>query len=384
LPAVKRHLLVTNDFPPKVGGIQSYLWELWSRLDPDSFAVITASSHPDAGAFDAEQARHGFRIERVPGHTLYLPTPGALGRVKALAGELGASFVVLDPSVPLGMLGPRLGIPYAVVLHGAEVTVPARLPVSRTALAHVLGRASLAISAGGYPAAEGARIARRRMPPVVEIPPGVDCGRFAPLDEGSRLAARHQLGLPSERLLVTSVSRLVPRKGMDVVVEAVRRLRPSFPDLTLAIAGGGRQEGELAAQARRSGADVRLLGRISEEDKARLLGASDVFVMACRTRWLGLEQEGFGIVFMEAAACGIPQVAGTSGGAAEAVDDGRTGVVVRAPDDPGAVAEGLRRLLADPALRQRMGAAARQRAAASFDYTRLARRLADALSEHGA
>ncbi|MHB8219691.1 MAG: glycosyltransferase family 4 protein [Acidimicrobiales bacterium] len=381
---VKRHLLVTNDFPPKVGGIQSYLWELWSRLDPDSFAVLTASSHPGAADYDAEQAQHGIRIERVSGHTLYLPTVGALRRVRAMVRDLDASIVVLDPAVPLGMLGPRLGIPFAVVLHGAEVTVPARVPVSRRALAHVLGRASLAISAGGYPAAEAAGVAGSRMPPVVEIPPGVDCGRFAPLDEASRRAARHRLGLPPDGLLVASVSRLVPRKGMDVLVEAVRRLRPSFPDLTLAIAGGGRQEGELAAQARRSGAVVELLGRIGEEDKALLLGASDVFVMACRTRWLGLEQEGFGIVFMEAAACGIPQVAGTSGGAAEAVDDGETGVVVRHPDDPGAVAEALRRLLVDPELRRRMGAAARRRAVASFDYARLAPRLADALSEHGA
>jgi phosphatidylinositol alpha-1,6-mannosyltransferase len=380
---VSRHLLVTNDFPPKVGGIQSYLWELWRRLDPDSFVVLTAASHPGAPAFDAEQAAAGFRIERVPGSLLYFPTPAAARRIRALADEVGADLVVLDPALPLGLLGPRLGLPYAVVLHGAEITVPGRLPVARQALAHVLCRSSLVISAGRYPAAEGARAAGGRLPRVVEVPPGVDCDRFTPLDDAARAAARGRLGLPAAGPLVASVSRLVPRKGMDVLVEAAHRLRPSFPDLVVAIGGTGRQEGRLAARVAATGAPVRLLGRISEEDKAALLGAADVFVMACRNRWLGLEQEGFGIVFVEAAACGIPQIAGDSGGAAEAVGDGVTGLVVGRPGDPAAVAGALRQLLTEPELRRAMGSEARRRAEASFDYARLAPRLGRALAEFG-
>ena len=376
---MNRHLLVTNDFPPKVGGIQSYLWELWRRLDPESFVVLTASSHPDAVAFDADLAARGIRVERVPGRTLYVPSPSTKRRVRSVAKDVGASAVVLDPALPLGLLGPGLGLPYAVILHGAEVTVPGRLPVSRQALAHVLRRAALIVSAGGYPAAEGARAAGGRLPPVVEVPPGVDCARFVPLDEGGRLAARARLGLPTAGPLVASVSRLVPRKGMDVLVEAARRLAPSFPDLSVAIAGTGRQGDALAAQVRRSGSPVHLLGRVTEEDKASLLGAADVFVMACRNRWVGLEQEGFGIVFVEAAAAGVPQVAGDSGGAAEAVVDGVTGLVVRNPEDPGEVAAAIRRLLVDDGLRRRMGAAARERAVASFDYDRLAPRLGRSL-----
>jgi phosphatidylinositol alpha-1,6-mannosyltransferase len=123
-----------------------------------------------------------------------------------------------------------------------------------------------------------------------------------------------------------------------------------------------------------------LFGRVSDEDRADLLGAADVFVMACRNRWLGLEQEGFGIVFLEAAAAGVPQIAGDSGGAAEAVLDGVTGLVVGNPDDPGAVAEALRALLSDPVLRRRMGRAARKRVQESFDTDVLASRLADALA----
>jgi phosphatidylinositol alpha-1,6-mannosyltransferase len=375
-----RHLLVTNDFPPKVGGIQSYLWELWRRLDPESFVVLTASSDPDASRFDAEQAGRGIRIVRVPGRILFFPTPGARRRVRALAREVGASLVVLDPALPLGLLGPGLGLPYAVVLHGAEVAVPGRLPVARWALGRVLRGASLAVSAGGYPAAEARRVAGGRMPPVVEVPPGVDCDRLVPLSPARRAAARRRLGLPEDGPLVASVSRLVHRKGMDVLVEAAGRLAPSFPDLVVAIGGTGREEASLAAQVRERGAPVRLLGRLDEEDKAALLGASDVFAMLCRSRWLGLEQEGFGIVFLEAAAAGVPQVAGDSGGAGEAVEDGATGVVVRRPGDPGDVALALRTLLSDPARRRRMGTAARHRAVASFDYAQLAPRLAESLA----
>lgn len=392
-----RHLLVTNDFPPKVGGIQAYLWELWSRLDPESFVVLTATSHPDASEFDAEQARRGIRIERVPHKILFFPTPAARARIRGLAREVGASLVLLDPVLPLGLLGPALGMPYGVVLHGAEVTVPARVPGTRSLLARVLGDASMIVSAGAYPAAEASRVLARSqahsngreavLSPVrpsplhVEIPPGVDCARFAPMDDIARRAARVRLGLPLDGLVVASVSRLVPRKGMDVLIEAARRLRTSYPDLLVVIAGTGRDARRLADRVRSSSAPVRLLGRVSEDDKSALLGASDVFAMACRRRWGGLEQEGFGIVFLEAAACGIAQVAGDSGGAADAVVDGSTGIVVRRPQDPADVAAALRQILADAGLRRRMGEEARRRACSDFEYDALAAKLAAALAE---
>src|SRR5665811_566526 len=115
---------------PKVGGIQAYLWELWRRMDPETFVVITASSDPGSEQFDREQAARGIRIERVPGRIL-VPTPGLVRRIRATAQRVGASLVVIDPAFPLGVIGPRLGIPYAVVLHGAEVAIPGRLPASR-------------------------------------------------------------------------------------------------------------------------------------------------------------------------------------------------------------------------------------------------------------
>ena len=375
------HLLVTNDFPPKVGGIQAYLWELWRRLDPSSFAVLTATSHPGHRAFDRAQAERGVRIERTTGGML-LPSPGLVRQIREAALRVGAGLVVLDPAFPLGLVGPSLGLPYGVILHGAEVTVPVRLPVSRELLAHVLRRSSVVISAGGYPAAEARRAARRRgMPPVVQVPPGVDLERFRPLADWERAEARRDLGLPEHGPLVVSVSRLVPRKGMDVLVDAGSWLQPTFPDLTVAIAGRGRDAERIEARIAEKSSPTRMLGAVSDDDLPRLVGAADVFVMACRNRWLGLEQEGFGIVFLEAAAAGVPQVAGRSGGAGEAVVDGETGIVVRHPADIGAVTGAIRRLLEDSALRERLGVAARRRAEASFDYDVLARRLGAALAD---
>jgi phosphatidylinositol alpha-1,6-mannosyltransferase len=214
---------------------------------------------------------------------------------------------------------------------------------------------------------------------LVEIPPGVDIGGIVPLNAAERRAARKRLGLPAEGPLLSSVSRLVPRKGMDVLIEAANRLAPSYPDLVVAIAGDGRELGHLRRLAAQSPVRVEVLGRVSQQDRAALLGAADVFVMACRNRWLGLEQEGFGIVFLEAAAAGVPQVAGDSGGASEAVLHGETGLVVSDPGNPGAVAEALRSLLVDPTRRRRMGRAARHRVSASFDNDLLASRLAEAL-----
>jgi phosphatidyl-myo-inositol dimannoside synthase len=377
---MKRHLLVTNDFPPKVGGIQNYLWDLWSRLDPSSFVVLTASSDDGAAAFDAAQAERGIRIVRVPGQILFFPTPDALVAVRAAVTEHEVDLVLLDPALPLGLLGPHVGVPYGVVLHGAEVTVPGRLPGSRTALARVLRDARLIVSAGRYPAAEARRVVPDFDGSLVEIPPGVDVGGIVPLTADERRAARTGLGLPAEGPLLTSVSRLVPRKGMDVLIAAANRLAPSYPDLVVAIAGDGRELGHLRRLAAQSPVRVEVLGRVSPEDRAALLGAADVFVMACRNRWLGLEQEGFGIVFLEAAAAGVPQVAGDSGGASEAVLDGETGLVVADPGNPGAVAEALRSLLVDPDRRRRMGRAARFRVEESFDNDVLASRLAEALA----
>lgn len=372
-----RHLLVTNDFPPKIGGIQSYLWELWRRLPPEDVTVLT-TPHADSHLFDREQ---DFRIVRTREPVL-LPSPLLAKKVRRLAGEVGAKLVVIDPAVPLGMIGPSLGIPYAAVLHGAEVTVPGRLPGTRQILARVLRDASLLIAAGGYPESE-ARHAEHDLPAVVQIPPGVDTARFVPLPAIERASTRARLGLPPAGPLVLSVSRLVPRKGMDTLIEACARLHSAgrHPGLTLAIAGAGRDRVRLERLVDRLHAPAHLMGRIPGVDLPGLYACADLFALCCRSRWGGLEQEGFGIVFLEAAAAGVAAVAGDSGGAAEAVVDGETGIVVRDPSDAAAVAAAIDRLLSDHRLTARQGQAARARAEAEYSYDVLAGRLADALAK---
>jgi phosphatidylinositol alpha-1,6-mannosyltransferase len=367
-----KHLLVTNDFPPKHGGIQTYLWELWRRLPPDETTVLT-TSFPGAAEWDRSQA---FRIVRSH-RRLLLPTPAVRAEIDELAEAVGAELVLLDPALPLGALGPGLSRPYGLVLHGAEVTVPGRVPPARSLLRRTLLDARLVIAAGGYPADE-AELAAGRGLPVVVVPPGVDHERFTPLDADARRAARERFGLPSDAFVVASVSRLVPRKGFDMVIRAAARLRPTHPDLVVAIAGDGRDRGRLQKLAQATGADVRFLGRVPDDALPAVYGCADLFAMLCRNRWFGLEQEGFGIVFLEAAASGVPQVAGRSGGADEAVVDGTTGLVVD-PLDEIAVTGAFARLIDDGATRRAMGEAGRIRARDELSYDHLAGLLAGAL-----
>ncbi len=364
-------LLVTNDFPPKIGGIQSYLYELWRRLPPDDTVVLTTSYDGDT-EWDARQDFRVVRAERV-----LLPRPSLARRVDALAREVGAAVIFLDPWLPLGQIGPSLtAAPYVVIVHGAEVTVPGHLPGSRALGARVLRGAAGIVAAGRYPAREAARAARTDLPGVV-VPPGVDVDRFRPFPEpgraAARRAARQEFGLDADAPLVLGVSRLVPRKGFDVLIDAVAGL----PGVHLALAGGGRDRDRLERRARDAGlgARVHFLGRVPDDDSfVRLYACADVFAAPCRDRWGGLEAEGFGIVFLEAAAAGVPAVAGRSGGSHEAVVDGETGFVVesRAID----VRAALARILDDDGLRVAMGEAARRRAVAEFAYEHLVARLA--------
>lgn len=371
------HLLVTNDFPPKVGGIQSYLWELWRRLPPAEVTVLT-TAHPNAAEFDASQP---FRIVRSRQKVL-LPTPALARRIRSLADEVGAQVVVVDPALPVGMVAARLGRPYVVVVHGSELA--GRLPVGSRLMGQVVREAAAVLAAGNFPEVEARRVAGRVVPPITVIPPGVDCERFTPLDGPGRSAARASFGIPEGALLVVGVSRLVRRKGFDVLIKAVAELVPRHPDLVLAIGGDGRDRRRLERLIARTGAPVRLLGRIDDARLPLLYGAGDVFAMCCHTRWGGLEPEGFGIVFLEAAASGVPQLAGESGGAADAVVDGETGRVVHRPRDHRVVAAHLEALLADAGTRSRMAERSRRRAESEYDYDRLAERLGTVVEEAAA
>jgi phosphatidylinositol alpha-1,6-mannosyltransferase len=430
-----RHILLTNDFPPKVGGIQSYLWELWRRLPPEDVTVVTPS-YRDSEWWDSEQA---FRVVRTREPVL-VPNPHLLRKVRRLAGKARAEAVVIDPALPLGLLGPRLGLPYALVLHGAEVTVPGRLPVSRKLLAKALSGASLWVSAGSYPESEAVRAIRvskphrggsrpnrgdsrppnrsdetqnngeeadvaqgndgavdETVPRSVRIPPGVDTRRFRPLPRIDRSAARAHFGLPASGPLIVSVSRLVPRKGMDTLLEAASSTSASVPGLSVAIAGSGRDRGRLERLAGAARVPVKFVGTVPDAELPSFYACGDVFALCPHSRWGGLEQEGFGMVLVEAAACGVPCVTLDSGGAAEAVADQETGFVVSSPHlrfqmaprrrreaEARALVPALARLFREPGLALRMGEAGRRRAEDEFSYDVLAPRLAEALSRLGA
>jgi phosphatidylinositol alpha-1,6-mannosyltransferase len=320
-----RHLLVTNDFPPKTGGIQVYLYELWRRFEDGRASVLTASSHPAASSFDAQS---DVVVERVADSTLFLPSWRAYRDIEAAIDRHQPELVLLDPAWPLGLLGPRLSRPYGVVLHGAEVTIPGRIPLVASSLRYILKNAAVALCAGSYPEAQARRNAAEYMCPVIQIPPGVDASRFAPLSLAERHRVRSNMGLGQDEFLIASYSRLVPRKGMDTLIRASVRLAERVANLRVVIGGAGRDRARLERLVAKLGAPVTFLGRVDDDLLPRWIAASDLMVMDCRSRWFGLEQEGFGIVFVEAAACALAQVAGRSGGSDEAVLDGVTGVVV--------------------------------------------------------
>lgn len=365
------HLLVTNDYPPKLGGIQTYLWELWRRLPEGRAHVLTTSYDGDA-AFDATQS---YPIERAD--TVLLPLPQVRDRILRAADRIDADLIVLDPAHVVGLLGPSLGRPYAVIVHGAELAIPARTPGYGLGVRKVLRDARLIIAAGAYVAREASALAPDV--DVVDIPPGVDGEAFTPSTPMKRAATRRRLGIPDDAEVVVHLSRLAPRKGADTLIKAVAELAPSRPNLIGLIAGAGRDEKRLRALAAGLRAPVRFLGRIPQNEMAATYGAADVFAHVCRNRWGGLEQEGFGIIFLEAAACGVPQIAGNSGGAGDAVLDGVTGFVIDPPTDAHAVARALDNLLDNPERAAEMGRAARQRALLDFSYDDLAVRLDNAL-----
>ena len=368
-----RHLLVTNDYPPKVGGIQSYLWEIYRRLPQDKVVIYT-TPHPDSESFDQKQTHKIIRSKQ----RVLLPTRQVANQIRSLAEVENIDFIMYDPAVPIGILGPKIGIPYGVILHGAEVTIPGRVPIARSLIANVLQHAKLVVTAGDYSTKEAIRAAKQNLP-VCVIPPGVDIDRFKPLDEQARSTIRERFNFKDDDEVILTLSRLVPRKGMDVLISATSELMKTRPRVHLLIAGTGRDLRRLKALAQSTNAPVTFLGFVSDDQVAELYGMADVFGMICRVRWGGLEQEGFGIVFLEAAACGVPQIAGRSGGADEAVLEGETGFVVDNPTDSNAVKQALEKLLTDSETRQEMGRNSRARAEKEFSYDYLAIKYWEAL-----
>jgi phosphatidylinositol alpha-1,6-mannosyltransferase len=291
--------------------------------------------------------------------------------VREAAADVGAEVVLFGATYPLALLGPRLaarGLPYVAGAHGFEYWLSIA-PGTHAAMRHATGKASrVAVMCSAF-IARTVRTAVPRDVPVSVLYPGADVERFRPNLETSDIRAALEVG---DAPLVVCVSRLVARKGQDVLIEAMPAIRERVPQARLLLVGGGPDEGRLRKLARAApdGA-VLFAGQVPEDALPRYYAVGDVFVMPCRTRLGGLEVEGWGNVFIEAAACGKPVVVGDSGGARESLVDGETGVLVdgrRVSEVAAAVAE----LLADPARARAMGDAGRARVLRSHTWPAIA------------
>ncbi|WP_433280079.1 glycosyltransferase family 4 protein [Pseudonocardia xinjiangensis] len=350
-------LLVTNDFPPRTGGIQTYLQAFADRLPAGELAVY-APAWPGAAEFDSARS---YPVHRHP-TSLMVPTPGVARRAAALAREHGATTVWFGASAPLALLGPglrrRAGITRVVAsTHGHEVGW-AMLPGARQALRRIGSDTDALTTISRY---TRGRVAAAFGPDAAleVMPSGIDTAVFRP-DPAARAELRRRHGL-GDAPVVTCVSRLVARKGQDVLIRALPRLRERVPGTRLLIVGDGPDSHRLHRLAAATGTaeHVVFTGPVPAAELPAHHAVGDAFALPCRTRGRGLDVEGLGIVLLEAAACGLPVVAGDSGGAPETVQAGRTGHVVDGRDVE-AVTDALSSLLADPDRARTMGAAGRE------------------------
>ncbi|MFF9640201.1 glycosyltransferase family 4 protein [Kitasatospora aureofaciens] len=375
-----RTLIVTNDFPPRPGGIQAFVHNMAVR-QPAGSVVVYASTWRDGTEvrrFDAEQP---FLVIRDRTKVM-VPTPRVTRRAAEILRAEKCDSVWFGAAAPLGLMAPALRRAGAGRLlgmtHGHEAAW-AQLPGSRQLLRRIGAGTDVLTYLGEYTrsriaAAVGPRAAGR----MVQLPPGVDESTFHPASGGAEV--RRRLGL-ADRPVVVCVSRLVPRKGQDTLIEAMPQILADVPDAVLLIVGGGpyRADLEKLAEARGVRASVRFTGSVPWEELPAHYGAGDVFAMPCRTRRGGLDVEGLGIVYLEASATGLPVVAGDSGGAPDAVLEGETGYVVPG-GSAAAAAERIVRLLGDEELRRRMGEAGRRWVERSWRWDLLAGRLTSLLA----
>lgn len=372
---VPKTLLVTNDYPPRVGGIQTLLHSVCRRLPPDRIAVL-APRWPGSDAFDAEEP---YEVVRFPASFAW-PTPRTRRFVHEVARDVGAQVVLFGSTYPLGILGPglaRAGTPYVCGVHGVEYWLSVS-PGSHALMRRATGRAARVVVMSS---AFIARVVRTAVPASVPVSvnrPGVDLDRFRPDVDATQV--RELLGL-NGRPVVVCVSRLVRRKGQDVLIRAMARVRSRVPEAVLLLVGQGEYRTALERLADDAPpGSVVFAGEVAQRDLAAHFAAGDAFAMPCRNRLAGLEVEGLGLVFLEAAASGRPVVAGDSGGARESIIDGTTGTLVEGRD-VGAVADAVAAFLAEPEAAAAAGRAGRAFVERAFTWERSVERLADWLRE---
>jgi phosphatidyl-myo-inositol dimannoside synthase len=378
---VSRVLLVTNDFPPRRGGIQSYLREFVGRLvDTGSHSVLVyAPQWKGADAFDDSARAAGYQVVRHPG-TLMLPVPTVDARMRRLIGEHGIDTVWFGAAAPLALLAARARQAGATRVlastHGHEVGW-SMLPVARSVLRRIGDDTDVVTFVSRY---TRSRFATAFGPAasLEYLPSGVDTDRFSP-DPAGREELRNRYGL-GERPTVVCLSRLVPRKGQDILIKALPSIRQRVDGAALVIVGSGPYLDTLRKLAQDCGvADhVIFTGGVPSGELPAHYAMADVFAMPCRTRGAGMDVEGLGIVFLEASATGVPVIAGESGGAPEAVQHNKTGLVVDGSSVT-KVGDAVTELLTDRDRAAAMGAAGRDWVTSQWRWDMLAARLAELL-----
>lgn len=378
-------LLVSEVFPPQTGGSGRWLFELYRRMPAGSVAVA-AGEYAGCGAFDQEQA---LPIERLP---LTFPTWGcmsrqgaglywrALGRLVRMVRQQRPAAVHCGKILPEGwlawMLRLRLGLPYVLFVHGEEMAVAAGSRELAWMTRRVLGGAQRLVVNSRNTARVLEQDWQVRPERISVLHPGVDTGRFCPAPRNA--AVRQRLGW-GERPVVLTVGRLQKRKGHDMLIRALPAIRQRVPDVLYSIVGEGPERAELQ----------RLIGELGLHDHMQLRGEPldaeliecyqqcDLFVLPNRT--VDGDFEGFGMVLVEAQACGKPVIAGASGGTAETMSLGQTGEVVSC-DEPDELARRIAESLCQPALLQERGSAARTWAVEQFDWDSLVDRAQEVFS----
>lgn len=369
-----RLLEITNDFPPTLGGIENYVYSLTRRWDPDRLTVLTRWT-PRCEEFDSTLE---FDVIREPVGTL-LPTKQVLRKSATIIEERSIDVIHFATPLPLGLMGPKLlrshGIPYAVTVNGAEFVLPASLPIGRHMLKRAMTDAAVVLPYSAFLKREVQKVFPSG-PAIESVPPGIDPERFPENLESSFRS-------PSGGPLVVSAGRLVARKGSLQLLEAFAQVLVRFPDAHLLFVGDGpelKRLRRLTVQKNHEGS-VTFVGSQPWELVPGFLASGDIFALPVRERFGGLETEGFGIVFLEAAAAGLPSIGGNVGGVPDAIVDGETGLLVDGRD-PNSIAQALLRLLDDPQEGRRLGKAGRERVMNEFTWDHFFTRFKEALATH--
>jgi phosphatidylinositol alpha-1,6-mannosyltransferase len=348
-------LFITNDFGPRAGGIETFIIGLIERRAFASTIVYT-SAQENSQEYDANwERKFGVKVVRDSSRIL-LPTPKVARRISKLVKTENIKTVAFGAAAPLGLLAhsiKRAGIVRIVALtHGHEVWWARVFPFNL--LMRRIGRGVDSLTyLGEYTHQMISRaLDQRAKLAMVKIAPGIDTQHFRPRNSED---LRKSLNL-AEKKVIVCVARLVHRKGQDRLIEAMPQILRSIPNAHLLIVGEGPYRQHLVKRVDQLEIkeDVTFVGRIGYEQLPEYICVGDLFAMPSRSRFWGLEVEGLGISYLEASACGLPVIAGASGGAPDAVDEGKSGVVVSGVDND-AIAKAVIQFLNDPETSKTIG-----------------------------